>query len=664
MSLSARLSTHLTAILNGLRAGSPLGGRLGLADQVLLGDRLNQLADLGDTGSGKGASMIGMVNAASYWTGADLQDLADEVETQLGGDTSTTYDFTENNACTDDAAVYACLEALDLALGDIYSVSTGEGASLVGIEDASGWQGAVADAEAARVAIETAIGGTDAVTRTPTAAGGVGNIITADADLFTMIDELDQIVDQSLLTTSSPTFASMKLTGDLLVEGGQFQLELEEMRAEANFMWHNFGYTTAVAQPGGIGVNYLPTATTDATTGAGVCTAGVVGVSDPTITTDGAATFSANDLVMISGSANDGENDGIYEVVSHAGNVLTLRSTAEGLTGQTFSFTNGDIVANAGDTGMALTKVTVAVLRAGTDGRWEAMAGADTTATFDDLVLLGDLTTVGVTYNFTEDNVVADNDPIYSAMDKVDIRLGITARDMGSIPSAELILSNQPTDADTIDIGADTYEFIDSGVNLLVTADANIAVLIGGSAAATRANLIAAINATDGDNQHDSCLLTDGVTPAVANGTENLLADEVGNNVRIRYADAPGGSVTPGDPSIVLAEAITHAADIWTVGNVNLNTLAGYAPGMHQEARTSVAVTAAMITNGLDIEFPFTVGGFLVQIRTSAGVIQGTTGTDTFLASGTAVAVVFGGGGAPDIQATDVITIHAWSAPA
>ena len=85
---------------------------------------------------------------------------------------------------------------------------------------------------------------------------------------------------------------------------------------------------------------------------------------------------------------------------------------------------------------------------------------------------------------------------------------------------------------------------------------------------------------------------------------------------------------------------------------------------MHQEARTSLTVTAAMITNGVSIEFPFTVGGFIVQTRTGAGVVQGATGADTFVAAATAVNITFGGGAAPDAQATDIITIHAWSAPA
>jgi len=311
-----------------------------------------------------------------------------------------------------------------------------------------------------------------------------------------------------------------------------------------------------------------------------------------------------------------------------------------GLTDTTYTFGTNEVLDNDEFIYPALGKLDARHLAL------QAQIGGDTAAT----------------KAYTEQNVVTDDEPVMTSLDALDIRAGITARDMGVIQTAQLILSAQPVATDTIDIGVDKYEFLSAAGSVAI--DTNIAVLIGGSAAATRANLIAAISATDPDNLHDTLFLIDGVTPAVANGTEAYVADEVGNNVRIQSADVAGGTPQPSSASTVLAEAITDAADVWDVGNVNLNTLGGVVAGMHQEGRAAITVTAAMVTNGLKILFPFTIGGFIVQVRTAAGVLQGTTGTDTFVPTGANMLVTFGGGAAPDIQATDIISIQAWSAAA
>jgi len=195
---------------------------------------------------------------------------------------------------------------------------------------------------------------------------------------------------QDIQITASPEFASLLLTGDLVVQGSSILAQLETIELEANWISQNLGYATAVAVTGGRVINYLPTATADATTGAGVVTPGVLGVSDATITTDGAATFALHDIVMISGSDNDGENDGLFEVLSHAANLLTLRGQ---LTPTVEGFSSGQLVANAGDLGMAITKITVAADRCGTDGRFEAAAGSATGLAYSDYLLASDIGT-------------------------------------------------------------------------------------------------------------------------------------------------------------------------------------------------------------------------------------------------------------------------------
>lgn len=93
---------------------------------------------LASTTTGEGAAVIGVEDASGYYTGTDLESVLNELEAQIGGATSSTFDFTEANVLADNDAVYAALEKLDLKWGDLASNANGEGASLVGIEDAAG----------------------------------------------------------------------------------------------------------------------------------------------------------------------------------------------------------------------------------------------------------------------------------------------------------------------------------------------------------------------------------------------------------------------------------------------------------------------------------------------------------------------------------------------
>lgn len=231
------------------------------------------------------------------------------------------------------------------------------------------------------------------------------------------------------------------------------------------------------------------------------------------------------------------------------------------------------------------------------------------------------------------------------------------AEDQGVPASAELVMSAQPVTTDTIDIGADVYEFVTAAG--AVADDANIAVEIGASAAATLTNLVAAINATYSPDQHPNITNVATTAPALANGTEAVVASEDGTSLVAMNADAAGGTILPGDQSIVLAEAITDAADIWTAGNVDMNTLQGNAQIDRKVALAAVTITAAMITNDLRIDFDFTPTRFLVQVQDSSGVSRG-AGDDAYTISGNAIKVVFGGGADPDIQATDVLHVQAY----
>lgn len=182
--------------------------------------------------------------------------------------------------------------------------------------------------------------------------------------------------DQTVLFSSDVTIA-----GNLVVKGTTTQLSSETVNLADNHMYLNAGYTTAVAQTGGIITNFLPTATVD-TVVTGAFVAGVPATSNPTVATVGAATFAIGAIIQFSNS-NGNENDGVFEVLSHAANLLTIRGI--GLTSTVEDWTGNQFVANASDSA-TITQVNVSVMRAGTDGAWETASGLTTGFTFSDLV--------------------------------------------------------------------------------------------------------------------------------------------------------------------------------------------------------------------------------------------------------------------------------------
>lgn len=226
----------------------------------------------------------------------------------------------------------------------------------------------------------------------------------------------------------------------------------------------------------------------------------------------------------------------------------------------------------------------------------------------------------------------------YGVSDPSQTQLAMAAINQGTVPSARLIMSSQPTNADTIGIGGKTFTFVTS----LGAAGATVQVKIGASAAATLASLVKAINGTVAAAEW-----VEATTPfAVA-----VLADAVSTSLRIRLATARGGSALAGvAPSVALAEAITAAADIWT--NANLNE-SGKSPADCNEACGTVAITAQMVTAltagaSVFIELPFTLSatsvyGFDVLTSTGAKKASAAIPSDTLTISGNALALTSAG---------------------
>ncbi len=233
----------------------------------------------------------------------------------------------------------------------------------------------------------------------------------------------------------------------------------------------------------------------------------------------------------------------------------------------------------------------------------------------------------------------------------------LAALNGGGVAAAPLLLSSQPTSNDTVTIGADVYQFKTAAGS--VTNDAYIGVAIGGTAALTAVNLIAAINGTQ---TASGIFQTDGTTPASQIGTESVYALNIlsPQTVVVCSADAVGGNIVGGDPSIVLAEAITAAADVWLCGNINMNALAGRSYNTLAPGNQSLTISTAMLTLIQRIAFPFTVAGFIYQVRSSTGALKIPI-NDLLVADGQTVKVSLVGGAAGDMANGDVLTVSAWA---
>lgn len=173
---------------------------------------------------------------------------------------------------------------------------------------------------------------------------------------------------------------------------------------------------------------------------------------------------------------------------------------------------------------------------------------------------------------------------------------------------ATINLNTNPTHQDTITIGGQVYEFINTGTGTVVANDNNIAVVIGGSAAATVTNFLAAVNGTAAA-AHATVTKADTVTPAVGVGSLRLFAFTAGSNVvSLTATFKQGTNPTAGEwkdwatmpaamPSVAITDALTASVN-WST--TNLNTLLYFNPFHATRGFVSfrLPVTTAMIAAG------------------------------------------------------------------
>lgn len=190
-----------------------------------------------------------------------------------------------------------------------------------------------------------------------------------------------------------------------------------------------------------------------------------------------------------------------------------------------------------------------------------------------------------------------------------------------AIPYSEYPYTGQPSDTQTVTIGSDVYEFCtDAGS---VAADTRIGVVIGASADATYANLVAAINAKNKTNEHPTLFRTDDTTPARANGRENVRAvqDATGDVVYLYLAKSPGSTdLVEGDAvSLVVSDTASNAGP-WK--HLNLNLTVGAAADLAYKAADIVhTVVTADLTGTSKIPLPFAPVSYQVSCYSSAGLL-------------------------------------------
>lgn len=151
----------------------------------------------------------------------------------------------------------------------------------------------------------------------------------------------------------------LSVLGSLMIGGVKTMIESSVLTVDSPYVVMNTSHSTPnTSSTGGLVVNWQTTSITDAVT--------VGGFSATTVTTSGSATFSTGDFVLISGAGN-ALNDGVFEVASHVGQVLTIDTSSE--------YGHSQFIVDATASG-AIIKVNLAVLRVNSEGEWEMASGS------------------------------------------------------------------------------------------------------------------------------------------------------------------------------------------------------------------------------------------------------------------------------------------------
>ena len=435
--------------------------------------------------------------------------------------------------------------------------------------------------------------------------------------------------------TVGRTGQTVTLPGDLVVQGTTYTTHSENVNILDNHINLNSGYTTVSAQTGGFDVNYLPTTTADASDTGGFA-------STTTVVTVGTATFAAKDFVQVSGADNLA-NLGVYEVLSHVAELLTIKSSP------VFAFCNNNFTVDATDVGAVLTKVNVALFQCKTDGVFETGKGADSdamTASLADVasatlgwddVLANDASSGA--YNpsiLTGQKLLGSAELTLEAVGgalNLGVNSGSTSINVGTDANAKTITLGNATGASSTVVNVGTGN-LDLGVNAIAHE-----VRIGSATGAAGVTINTGTGGIDiGTNAVDATLQIGNATGA------NAMTLTTGTGALTFTAGGAFDANTAGATTITSAginlAAGSSEIDLTTTGAVDINSAAGT-----WDSSSTLGFEAA------------TSGSF--NVTTGALTLSTTTSGDLTLSTTTAGDILLSGAAEIDLTAAGLIDVNA-----
>jgi hypothetical protein len=391
------------------------------------------------------------------------------------------------------------------------------------------------------------------------------------------IDELQ--VDGSTVTL--PT-NDLIVGGNLTIQGTTTAVNTENLNILDTHIYLSKGYTTAVGRTCGFIMNYLPTATTDSVAVGGF-TAGVTSTTDHQVATTSAGNFAANDIVQIS-DANNETNNGLFEVESHAGNVLVCRGI--GLNPVTHTLFQDDFVTDTTVQG-TITKVTINVLQTSAAGIMEIASGSVTPLVFATLSTtvaafefasgsLNNVRQVGeaaLLDAVNDGNILGGGgvaalltDGDYNVVFGQDAFSGVTSGPSSNniVLGQNALVGGAGTTADhTVAIGTSSANSLSTGIaNVLIGRNSGSSLTTGG------------YNVAMGDNVLSSATISATNVAIGQNAMSGITSNASDGNVAIGYASMTGSATTTTDNSVAIGSSalvsITTGTASVAIGNTAL----------------------------------------------------------------------------------------------
>jgi len=445
-----------------------------------------------------------------------------------------------------------------------------------------------------------------------------------------------------------------RIPGDLVVDGTRFISETTTVRIADTHMSLNSGYTIASALTTGWFGNILP-GTSDSVAGSYI--AGVDLTSNPTVVTSGSGTYTTGQFVQFSDST---DNDGLYEVLSHVGTLLTIRGV--GLTGAVEDISQNQFTAGLSD-GATIVAMSVGSARFGTDGLFETAFGSSSGLTYSDA---GDFFGPG---SSVTGNLVSFGD----TTGRLGADSGVTATSV----SAHLTSTSNPHATSIANIGTGTLAQLNTAVSD-ATLIADTRTLTAGAGLTGGGDLTA-------DRTFDVVANADGSITVNTNDVQvGILATDAQHGVRgggTQHADVVSGGadgfmtgadkaildgLVSGGPFLPLAGgamsgAITTLAGSGAGAGVTLNLTAGIGGTTGIGGAITIAAGAGGATSGSGGNLVLNAGdasggvsfGGSISLTSGAGAGTGnggpldlTAGGDSVSTSGGAVNITGGEGGA------------------